>query len=504
MHLAAMLKNAGGIPASHGNQRSAWDAGCRSDSPNPEHRQPSRRRRRGCSHARRTPPQAPADRPVLDCRTIIPTIRQMITRKRLATGACALLAALAVGLFPTGAAADEPAAKESPKVELVLDVSGSMRARDIDGQSRMAAAKQAFNEVLDAVPEEVQLGIRTLGADYPGQDRETGCKDTRQLYPVGPLDRTEAKTAVATLAPTGWTPIGPALLGAAKDLEGGDATRRIVLITDGEDTCAPLDPCEVARDIAARGIHLTIDTLGLVPNAKIRQQLTCIAEATGGTYTSVRHTDELSKRVRQLVDRAADPVVTPVATEGAERCADAPHLKPGLYTDRETFGQHRWYRVDVLPGQELRASVSVSADRAVNDDYGVLLRAVTVRGREIVRGSEAGDGRTDVISTGLRYPKPPVDGIDNDNDNDNKPAAETVCLQVSNSFSAPPSVKTTPGMPIELAVDVVDAPDEASDVAAFGLGRGWWLLAVLVLAGFVGGLLWGWLSRWRVAVWRTN
>ncbi|MFF5933885.1 flavodoxin family protein [Streptomyces sp. NPDC012508] len=37
MHLAAMLKRAGGIP-SHGNQRSAWDAGCHADFPNPEHR----------------------------------------------------------------------------------------------------------------------------------------------------------------------------------------------------------------------------------------------------------------------------------------------------------------------------------------------------------------------------------------------------------------------------------------------------------------------------------
>ncbi|WP_329124283.1 flavodoxin family protein [Streptomyces sp. NBC_01353] len=37
MHLAGMLKRAGGIPA-HGNQRTAWDAGCRADFPNPEHR----------------------------------------------------------------------------------------------------------------------------------------------------------------------------------------------------------------------------------------------------------------------------------------------------------------------------------------------------------------------------------------------------------------------------------------------------------------------------------
>jgi multimeric flavodoxin WrbA len=37
LHLARMLKDHGGIPA-HGNQRAEWDAGCRSDLPNPEHR----------------------------------------------------------------------------------------------------------------------------------------------------------------------------------------------------------------------------------------------------------------------------------------------------------------------------------------------------------------------------------------------------------------------------------------------------------------------------------
>lgn len=426
----------------------------------------------------------------------------MIISKRSAVAACGLLAALSFGLLApsTAAADDEPAAQPAPKVDLVLDVSGSMRTRDIDGQTRMTAAKQAFNEVLDAVPQGVELGIRTLGANYPGKDTKVGCKDTEQLYKVGPLDRTEAKTAVATLAPTGWTPIGPALLRAADDLEGGEATRRIVLITDGEDTCAPLDPCEVARDIAAKGTHLVIDTLGLVPDDKTRKQLTCIAEATGGTYTSVRHTDELSGRVTQLVDRAADPVVTPVATEGAARCAQAPELGPGLYSDRERFSEHRWYRVDVRPGQELRASVSVSADRAVDPDYGVLLRAVTVHGREIVRGSEAGAGRTDVISTGLRYPKPPED----ENDDGTPPPAEAVCLEVGNAFAAPDSVNTTPGLPVELTVALVDSPDDPSDVASFGLGRGWWLLGLLTLTGLVAGLLWGWISRWRVAVWRSN
>lgn len=37
LHLARMIKDAGGMPA-HGNQRSEWEAGCRFDFPNPDYR----------------------------------------------------------------------------------------------------------------------------------------------------------------------------------------------------------------------------------------------------------------------------------------------------------------------------------------------------------------------------------------------------------------------------------------------------------------------------------
>ncbi|CAM5568797.1 VWFA domain-containing protein OS=Streptomyces antimycoticus OX=68175 GN=SSPO_013670 PE=4 SV=1 [Streptomyces antimycoticus] len=136
-------------------------------------------------------------------------------------------------------------------------------------------------------------------------------------------------------------------------------------------------------------------------------------------------------------------------------------------------------------------------DRAVDPDYGVLLRAMTPGGRELVRGSEAGSGRTDVLSSGLRYP---VADVDDDEDE----TARTVCLELSQSFSAPASVKRAPGLPVELAVDVVGNDDPPADVAAFGLGRGWMLLGVLTVGGLLAGLLWGWLARWRVTVWRSN
>ncbi|MFD0821980.1 VWA domain-containing protein, partial [Micromonospora zhanjiangensis] len=324
-------------------------------------------------------------------------------KRRLPAILLGLLAA-SLTLGPVPAWADEPTSGEPPKVELVLDVSGSMRATDIGGRSRISVAQQAFNEVVDALPDATQLGIRVLGATYKGDDKKVGCQDSQQLVPVGPVDRAAAKSAIATLRPTGFTPVGLALRGAARDLGTGETTRRIVLITDGEDTCAPPDPCDVARELAAQGIHLVVDTLGLAPDEKVRRQLVCIANATGGTYTSATTPEQLTSRIKQLVDRAKDSnAPAPAIVAGGADCAKAPLLTPGVYTDRERFEEHRWYRVPVRPGQELRASVSVGLDRPVNRDYGVLLRATAADGRELVRGTDAGSGRTDVLSSGLRW-----------------------------------------------------------------------------------------------------
>ncbi|MDX6742229.1 VWA domain-containing protein [Actinocorallia sp. A-T 12471] len=420
----------------------------------------------------------------------------MITARRWAAGLLgALIAVAGPGLLP--AAAEETPAKEPPRVELVLDSSGSMRIADLDGRSRMAVAKQAFNDVVDAMPAEAHLGIRLLGSQhrFPGSTKAVGCKDTKLLFPVGVVDKVEAKTAIATLAPTGWTPIGLALRAAADDLGTGETTRRIVLITDGEDSCGLPDPCDVARELAARGTHLVIDTLGLTLDAKVRRQLTCIAEATGGTYTAIQNQAQLTERLQLLINRAVDTYAeAPLHVSGTAACATAPVLAPGVYTDREEIGEHRWYRVRLAPGQELRASVSLSLDRKLNRDYGVLLRATASGGRELVRGSDAGSGRTDVQSAGLRW----SDGRSADDDD---AEVRTVCLVVSNSFSAPPKVSTSPGMPLELTVDLVAAsPDPGEPV----LGRGWTLLLVLALAGLVAGLVTGWLARWRISLRRAN
>ena len=420
----------------------------------------------------------------------------MIIGRRLAATACGVFAALTLGAFATPAAAEPSQATDPPQVQLVLDVSGSMEEPYVDGGTRMDAAKQAFNEVIDALPETVHLGIRTLGANYTGEDLAAGCVDSAQLYPVGRVNKEDAKAAVATLRPTGFTPISYALQEAVKDFSESDNTRRIVLITDGEDTCGEPDPCEVARQLAAEGIRTVIDTLGLTPkDDKVRTQLSCIAEATGGTYTAVQDTDQLADRLVQIVDRTAEVrQENPTDVAGAvDGCDDAPMLQSGVYSDRQEFGEHRFYQVQLAPGRELRVSASVAADRAMDRDYGVLVRLLDEAGRELVRGSEAGHGRTDVISAGVRYPwaersaaadpARPADG------------EAMVCVELSHSYSAGEGVQRTPGMPVELTVDLVAAPDAPADVAAFGLARGWIPLVLLTVTGLLAGMVWGAVRR---------
>ena len=77
--------------------------------------------------------------------------------------------------------------------------------------------------MVDALPEETQLGIRTLGADYPGNDKKVGCQDTQQIYPVGPVDRAAGQGGGGDAAPHRLDPDRPR---AARRRQGPGHRRR--------------------------------------------------------------------------------------------------------------------------------------------------------------------------------------------------------------------------------------------------------------------------------------
>ena len=98
---------------------------------------------------------------------------------------------------------------DSPSTSVIIDASGSMLAPDAGGQTRMDAAKQATEGLLNDLPKEQRLSLLTYGTQTGSGDEEkaAGCQDVTTLVPMGG-NRAEMVSKVKGLNPRGYTPIG--------------------------------------------------------------------------------------------------------------------------------------------------------------------------------------------------------------------------------------------------------------------------------------------------------
>lgn len=258
-------------------------------------------------------------------------------------------------------AATVPAqADEAPKVLLLLDVSGSMNAKLDGGGSKFAAAKKALKRVAASLPAGTQVGLRVYGSEVEEDQDENpaACKDTRLVLPIGPLDRNTMNAAVDSFKAQGATPIAYSMGKAVDDL--GDSGKRVlILVSDGQETCAK-DPCPIVKKLADRGVDLQFNAIGLAVNSKARSQLQCIAKAGGGAYYDANDTDSLQQALGKLTQRALRPFeVAGTPVSGTPDPAAAPQVVPGQYRDTyDTSGTPRYYAIPRTPGSLVTAWVS--------------------------------------------------------------------------------------------------------------------------------------------------
>ncbi|WP_345494449.1 vWA domain-containing protein [Nocardia callitridis] len=271
---------------------------------------------------------------------------------------------------------------------LVLDASGSMQRPDAAG-TMMDAAKDAVHSFVDSAPAESKVGLTTYGTGTGNTDAEmqAGCRDVRVLHQPDTLDKGALNGAVDGIEARGWTPMGPALRQAAETLPSS-GPRSIVLVSDGEDTCAPPDACAVAQELKQKGIDLVVHAIGFAVDAPARAQLTCMAQSTGGTYTDAADGPAL-KRILPRVSAAAlrnyQSAGTPIT--GTASYDKAPVATPGQYLD--ALGQHtpKYWAVDVPEGATAYFSGTVSFPRlagipSVDDNNVVQLRVFGSDGQD--------------------------------------------------------------------------------------------------------------------------
>ena len=222
----------------------------------------------------------------------------------LSVGGVVLLAVAAAG-----PAAALPVGRSAGTVILAMDVSNSMSANDVT-PSRLAVAQQAALSFIDAQSDNVDIGV--VGFDQ-------GALTTS----LPSADRAAARAAVQRLRTAGGTSLASAILGSLSAITGesvrigedgdlpdigswGSAT--IVLFSDGEDQGGDGGSDEVmaAATIAQNaGVHIEAVGVGTVDGATVEidgyqlhtaldtEQLTAVAQATGGHYRPAPDAEQL-------------------------------------------------------------------------------------------------------------------------------------------------------------------------------------------------------------------
>ncbi len=278
-------------------------------------------------------------------------------------------------------AEEQPAAEERSSILLILDASGSMNRKDPSGETRLEAAKKALNNTIDSLPPNVDVGLRVYGATVKDKNdadpSKQACQDSQLIHPIEELDRAKLKEAVNGFKAVGQTPISHALLEGAKDL-GDEGNRHIILVSDGEENCVP-DPCKEVEAIAGSGITLRIDAVGFAVNDKARNQLSCIADLTDGSYYDAKDADQLDSTLRRLSARAARPFsVQGEPVKGARDEASAPVLTAGHYQDK-IIGSNQgdvevFYKVKrQVPGSSVHVNVMARAPLLAGGGYSLHL-----------------------------------------------------------------------------------------------------------------------------------
>ncbi len=339
---------------------------------------------------------------------------------------------------------------------VILDGSDSMNEDAGDGGTRLDAAKSALGELIDAVPEGAKVGLRVYGNELSGVSRAEGCRDTNLVTPVGPLDREGFKSEVDALEGKGRTPIGRSLLKAPDDL-GPDGDRTVILISDGGDNCAPPAPCNAARQVAQRGVKLSISVVGLQVDGRVRRQLQCIADAGGGTYVDAQDPDALRRELLAAFARAFrayDPTGTPV--QGAPEADSAPTIGEGQFLDSIRPGETKHYAVDVKPGQKLFASAVAVPPRGMGGSGGFYGRLITPQGEQLSEQSNVLDwdyyGQYgNVIDLGMRSKQVAAPGIESEV----QPGRWLVQLRLEAGDLDPQAI------PVELGIQVLDPNEKA-------------------------------------------
>jgi hypothetical protein len=274
----------------------------------------------------------------------------------------------AYGVEPKGAL---QVVREGDKVAahnlaIVLDVSGSMNTK-LGGTTRWETALNTLKDVVAALPDDLNVGLRVYGHRYSSKSAET-CQDTELIVPIAPLDRQKIVDAASALKPRGETPLIRSVLKMVDDLKaaGGGS---VILITDGEESCKG-NAKSAGAQIKKSGVQVALNIVGFTLTGKaVESELAGLAGSTGGHYYSAQDGAQLSRAVKlaaltrlpyDVLDSSGKLLASGQSSELSRE------LPPGEYRVRvDALGQRLEEPLTIVPNQTTTLTLGVESDRFV-------------------------------------------------------------------------------------------------------------------------------------------
>jgi hypothetical protein len=225
-----------------------------------------------------------------------------------------------------------PPTKTRKNLEIILDASGSMKTPMGAKQTRWDVALETLGQVLNALPDDFNVGLRIYGHRELSTSPKT-CTDSELVIPVRKLDRKAILARANLFKPKGETPLVYSALQAPGDLKAlGGGT--VILITDGEESCKG-DAVKAASELKASGLDIRLNIVGFaLKNPQTQKDLSGFAQATGGLFYAADSGAGLADAVMlaaverfpyTVYDAAGKAVVSSEAGSGSDE------LPPGDY-----------------------------------------------------------------------------------------------------------------------------------------------------------------------------
>lgn len=184
------------------------------------------------------------------------------------------------------------------RVLFIFDASFSMYDK-WDKTPKIDFAKKVLVELVDSlrtIPN-VQMALRTLGADYPLYPKRN-CEDTRLVVPFGPNNGFNIESQIKAIEPKGTTPIAYTLGKCADDFTTAPNCRNIIiLITDGVEECGG-DICEEAKELQQKGVLLKPFIIG-IGKENFSDAYSCV-----GKFFDVKQEEDFKNILKVVISQA--------------------------------------------------------------------------------------------------------------------------------------------------------------------------------------------------------